>query len=82
MNFNFHCRKTTSVPDQILLNSYYLCCDTRISKIVYALLTLIHSFVVFYLFQIKDSGLEKDEQKADLETQAEDNIIGKRFIVL
>lgn len=49
---------------------------------VYALLTLIPSLDVFYLFQIKDSGLGEDEQKADVETQAEDNIIGKRLIVL
>lgn len=82
IDFSFHYRKITSVPDQILFNSYYFSCGTRISKIVYALLTLINLFDVFYLFQIKDSGLGEDEQKADVETQAEDNIIGKRLIVL
>lgn len=30
--FIFNYRKITSVLDQILFNSYYFCCDTRISK--------------------------------------------------
>lgn len=43
---------------------------------------MFDSFDVFFVFQIKDSGLGEDEQKEDLETQAEDNIIGKMFIYL
>lgn len=39
-------------------------------------------WVYYCLFQIKDRDLGEDEQKEDVEAQAEDNIIGKIFIVL
>lgn len=56
--------------------------EISICTITHIRLTLFDSFNVFCVFQIKDSGLGEDEQKEDAETQAGDNIIGKRFIYL
>lgn len=56
--------------------------ETSTCTITHIRFTLFDSFDVFCLFQIKDSGLGEDEQNEDVETQAEDNIIGTSFIYL